>query len=89
MTTATKKYTYTGKVILQRVRLDGQGYTSTGEYFGCGWPLYWYQLEYLSEEDKLYIHDYDTSGYIRENSRADAKLYIRSKPYMVGAKFYN
>ena len=34
------------KFTLTRVRLNSGGYTSSGEYFGIGQPLYHYEAEY-------------------------------------------
>ena len=33
---------FSGKLTLQRVRLDSGGYDSNGTYFGMGAPLFWY-----------------------------------------------
>ena len=54
------------QVWLTRVRLNRQGYTSNGSYWGVGAPLFAYE----SEDGSAY-------GYLRAADRADAKRKLR------------
>ena len=67
------------KTYLAKVRLNSQGYTDSGEYFGAGPPtLYCYQLP--ESEGDGYRH------YIRATSRKEAKsIVLQRHP---AAKFY-
>lgn len=63
-----------GKIHLQRVRLDSSGYDSGGAYWGHGTPLW-------------YIMDQDgNSQFLRAASREAAKDIIRDK--FEGARFF-
>ena len=57
---------YKNKYFLQRVRLNAQGYDSSGRYCGIGKPLYAYES----------AETYETR-YVRSDSRAEAKDLIR------------
>jgi hypothetical protein len=63
------------KFTLRRMRLNSQGYTSGGVYYGVGMPLYWFCSDTGHEE-----------GVLRASSRAAAKQVIRN--LHTGAKFY-
>ena len=62
-----------GKFYLRQIRLDAQGYTAEGEYFGNGEPLYWYG------------RDGSRGNYVRASNREDAKAQILQ--FMPSAKF--
>jgi hypothetical protein len=49
------------KLYCHKIKLNSQGYTSKGEYFGVGMPLYWYETE-----------DCSVQGYVRAYNRRDA-----------------
>jgi len=55
------------KTTLVRVRLNSQGYTESGYYFGNGPPLFWYVIPTHGENPK-YIE-----GHIRARDREGAK----------------
>ena len=61
-----------GKVHLERVRLDNGGYDSTGKYWGVGQPLY-----------RAY-DDLDNDSYFRADNRDAAKQHETLK----GCRFY-
>jgi hypothetical protein len=63
------------KFTLRKVRLNAQGYTSRGEYYGSGQALYWY----CSDDG---YHDNE----LRASSRDNAKAQIRA--LHKGARFY-
>jgi hypothetical protein len=54
------------KFYLYRVKLDHQGYTSWGRYFGVGAPLYYYEPVKGST-------CHGDHGYLRAHSREEAK----------------
>ena len=56
------------KIYLTRVRLNSGGYTSTGQYFGIGAPLYHYQ----NDEGDIY-------DYVRAYDRQDAKQRVLAR----------
>lgn len=64
---------------LQKIRLNQQGYTDSGEYFGIGLPLYFY----MGEDDKRIIQ-----GHLRAYSRDSAKLQVMQKFPNLECKFY-
>ena len=47
---------YTGKVSVRRERLDSDGYTKDGAYFGTGSPLY-----FVQDEDGIYENHFRAS----------------------------
>lgn len=57
------EYLFKGKVTLQRVYLNRDGYTSGGCYFGVGDPLYYWHCEEITGEDELLMPEKD--GYLR------------------------
>jgi len=59
---------YTGKVYIQKQRINNGGYIAGGIYFGCGNPLY-----YVMDEDCIW------EDYIRASDRADAVEQIRQR----------
>ena len=65
------------KFYLYKIRLNSQGYTSTGRYFGVGIPLYYYES----------VDNTSISEYIRAYDRQHAKQQILSK--VPNATFYN
>jgi hypothetical protein len=65
------------KVWLRQVRINRQGYSDRGDYYGVGQPLY------LAQWDDGEEFHYD---YIRAANRADAKEKVRDK--IEGATFY-
>jgi hypothetical protein len=71
---------YQGKVTLRRVRLNSQGYTSTGHYYGVGQHLYWFSYEDDGE---------DIFGFFRAVNRIAAKRHVQSLPHMSECKFYS
>ena len=64
-----------GKIRLTWIRLNSQGYTDKGKYFGVGMPLF-----YFTDEDG------ERCDYIRAYDRDDAKVRIRAK--YPDARFY-
>jgi hypothetical protein len=59
---------------LTKVRLDSQGYDSSGSYFGRGQPLYLYDLVYGSlNQCPTGVRIASDSDHIRANDREDAK----------------
>jgi len=58
---------YRGKLTIERIRLDRQGYTRGGKYFGTGAPLF-----------DVYDEDYDVFFQIRARDRDAAKRLVRS-----------
>jgi hypothetical protein len=75
-------HNYTGKVTLQRVRLNSQGYTSRGQYYGVGARLYWFCC------DEPFYPEH-REGFLRATSRTSAKAAVRTRPLMSECKFYN
>lgn len=73
---------YKGKVALQKVRLNSQGYDSMGAYWGVGQPLYYYFAE---DGDEFEI---TRDGFFRAKDREAAKAYIRARPLMSECRFY-
>jgi len=67
---------YSGKLYLERIRLNRGGYTSRGQYFGVGQPLY----RVTDEEGSIDHH-------IRARDRADAKTVVREM--YPNAKFFS
>ena len=59
---------YTGKVYVQKQRVNAGGYIAGGVYFGCGDPLY-----YVMDEDCIW------EDYIRASDRADAIEIVRKR----------
>ena len=59
---------YTGKVYIQKQRVNAGGYIAGGIYFGCGAPLY-----FVQDEDGLW------DDYIRASDRADAIEIVRKR----------
>jgi hypothetical protein len=61
------------RIYIERVRLDRQGYTKSGQYFGVGAPLFRYSGEDPDAyyEAKKYIDDY-----IRAASNKEARVKI-------------
>jgi hypothetical protein len=80
---AANPHNYKGKVTLQRVRLNSQGYTDRGHYYGTGARLYYY----FCEDDPWQLSSSD--GYLRAPDRAAAKALIRALPLLSECKFYN
>lgn len=64
---ATKE-TYTGRVHVQRVKLNRDGYTSCGCYFGTGSPLY-----------SIWDDDYIEDEHVRAMDREDALWKARKR----------
>lgn len=64
----------TGKVRLQRVRLNQDGYDAGGAYWGVGKPLYWA------------ADDGDMELWLRAWNRTEAKQHVLSK--YPSARFY-
>lgn len=62
---------------LQRIRLNSQGYTSQGHYYGLDAPLFW-----ACSPDGRADH------YFRARNRAAAKEHVR-KHFDAAARFYN
>jgi hypothetical protein len=60
--------TYSGRVHVQRVRLNSGGYTDSGCYFGTGAPLYC-----------IWDDDYICSDHVRAYDRADALQIARDR----------
>jgi len=56
------------KFYLYRVRLNNGGYTDSGQYFGVGAPLYYFEPVEGSQ-----CHSGYHSGYLRAHSREQAK----------------
>ena len=67
---------FTGKLSLQRVRINNGGYDALGTYWGVGEPLYWCANA-----------DCTIDFALRASSREQAKAIVR-KTYP-NAKFYN
>ncbi len=66
------------KFILQRVRLNKEGYDSNGAYWGVDMPLYWAYY---------FDHEHNINEYIRARDRDHAKTIIKlDHP---NATFYN
>lgn len=62
---------------LRREYLNAGGYTSSGQYFGRGEPLYWYSYERPSDEGwRSHVAE---TGYVRGSTRAQAKLAVKAK----------
>jgi len=59
-----------GKLVIERVRLNRGGYTSSGRYFGGGAPLY----RVMNDDSADGVVDF----YIRAASRASAGREVRS-----------
>lgn len=68
---------------LQKLRINSQGYTPEGFYYGVGQPVYWYSVEY--HDDRGWI-DYIDRVAIRANDREHAKQIIRKS--LPNVKFY-
>jgi hypothetical protein len=66
---------------LRRIRLDSGGYDSGGAYWGIGQPLFWWSVT-IKEGDAVD----ECSGFMRANSRQDAKRKIAAIHPL--AKFY-
>lgn len=64
---------FSGKFALRREKLDQGGYTSRGQYFGVGAPLFRYSGEGLENGTEVYIDDY-----IRARDHKDAKAKIQA-----------
>lgn len=60
------------KFYLQRVRLNQGGYDRTGQYWGIGQPLYWYES---IDSDEIGEHQ----DHIRADNREHAISKIRAK----------
>jgi hypothetical protein len=67
------------KTTLIRIKLNEEGYTSTGVYYGVGEPLYWYAMP----DGKGYIEDY-----IRARDRDAAKAQVVARHPMRRVEFY-
>jgi hypothetical protein len=76
-------HNYKGKVTLQHVRLNLQGYTSAGHYYGTGERLFYFFCEDAPQ------HAWERDGFFRAADRASAKAYVRAKPLMSECRFYN
>jgi hypothetical protein len=76
-------HNYKGKVTLQRVRLNSQGYDAMGRYYGTGPRLYYYFCEDAPQ------HALGRDGFFRAADRAAAKAYVRELPLMCECRFYN
>jgi hypothetical protein len=80
---AANPHNYKGKVSLQRVRLNSQGYTDRGHYYGTGVPLFYYFCEDMPQ------HSWGRDGFFRAADRNAAKAYVRELPLMCECRFYN
>lgn len=67
------------KVYLKKVRLNQGGYTDSGQYFGIGSPLYYYE----PVEGSQSLGD---SGYIRAKNRDHAKKMVTT--FIPNATFF-
>lgn len=74
------------KFELRRVKLNRDGYTSSGQYFGHGAPLYEYcgdvEMTGIEGEPTVRLH----CDHVRAYSRDDAKALLRAK--FPEARFY-
>lgn len=83
MQRAGNPHNYKGKVTLQRVRLNRDGYTANGLYFGAGSPLFYF----FCEDDPGF--GFMRDGYFRAVDRSQAKEHVRNLPLMCECRFYN
>ena len=60
------------RITLRKVRINAQGYTSRGEYYGCGQALYWW-----STEDGW--HDSELRASSRDNAKAQLRALYKGR----------
>jgi hypothetical protein len=66
------------KLTLRKLRINSQGYTPEGYYYGVGEPVYWYSSDCGKYE-----------GELRAASRDQAKHTIRTSIVRERVSFYN